>query len=84
MITRDPDITRLLDRLHQQGLVSRERSQQDRRVVKASITAEGLQVLEALDPVLASSRANLSEGFSEKELTNLVQYLERVRRNVAG
>jgi DNA-binding MarR family transcriptional regulator len=51
-------------------------------VVKAKITDRGLQVLEELEPVLVSRRANLFRGFSDEELTILIQHLERVRNNV--
>src|SRR5262245_16214328 len=49
MITRDPDITRLLDRLERRGLISRCRSAEDRRVVMARILPEGLRLLARLD-----------------------------------
>src|SRR3954451_14988368 len=42
MITRDPDITRLLDRMEKRQLISRCRDQKDRRVVLTRITPEGL------------------------------------------
>ncbi len=42
MITRDPDITRLLDRLEKRKLITRGRDAKDRRVVMARITREGL------------------------------------------
>jgi len=45
MITRDPDITRLLDRLEKRGLISRTRETKDRRVVMARITPQGLKLL---------------------------------------
>jgi DNA-binding MarR family transcriptional regulator len=45
MITRDPDITRLLDRLEARGLLTRTRAQKDRRVVTARITSEGQRLL---------------------------------------
>src|SRR5262252_8376572 len=45
MITRDPDITRLLDRLEKRGLISRWRETKDRRTVMARITPEGLALL---------------------------------------
>src|ERR1051325_9127394 len=38
MITRDPDVTKLLDRLETRGLVSRERQEKDRRVIVARVT----------------------------------------------
>src|SRR2546426_12329461 len=45
MITRDPDITRLLDRLEKRGLISRCRETRDRRTVLARITADALKLL---------------------------------------
>jgi len=49
MITRDPDITRLVDRLSRLGLVSRARGRRDRRVVEIGITEKGQQILRTLD-----------------------------------
>jgi len=49
MIARDPDVTRLVDRLVARGLAERERSERDRRVVETGITREGLAVLAELD-----------------------------------
>ena len=49
MITKDPDITRLLDRLEKRGLVSRSRENEDRRTVMTRITQTGLELLARLD-----------------------------------
>jgi DNA-binding MarR family transcriptional regulator len=49
MISRDPDITRLLDRLDQQGLVERHRDAADRRAVRTRISPSGLSLLERLE-----------------------------------
>ena len=49
-IARDPDVTRLVDRLSARGLVTRAHSQKDRRVVEVSITEKGLNLLRELDP----------------------------------
>jgi DNA-binding MarR family transcriptional regulator len=49
MISHDPDITRLLDRMEKRGLITRERQTDDRRVVKTRITAPGLVALKTLD-----------------------------------
>ena len=53
MITRDPDITRLLNRLEASGLVSRTRGKEDRRVVVARISADGTGLLKRLDAPVA-------------------------------
>jgi len=49
MISRDPDITRLLDRLDKQGLVERHRDEADRRSVRTRISPDGLNLLERLE-----------------------------------
>lgn len=60
MITRDPDITRLLDRLEKRGLISRTREAKDRRMVTARITPQGLKLLGRLDePVQETHRKQL-------------------------
>src|SRR5437879_7547038 len=60
MITRDPDVTRLLDRLEKRGLISRRRETKDRRTVLTRITPEGLKLLARLDePVQQVHRQQL-------------------------
>jgi DNA-binding MarR family transcriptional regulator len=49
MITRDPDVTRLLDRMKKRGLISRSRESRDRRLVLARIAPEGLKLVNRLD-----------------------------------
>lgn len=82
MITRDPDVTRLLDRLEKRGLISRCRETQDRRTVMARITPEGLKLLASLDePVRNAHRAQLGH-LGRKRLVALSQLLSAARRAV--
>jgi len=53
MIVRDPDVTRLLDRLEQRGFVTRTRASDDRRVIRTAITPAGLAELKRLDAAIA-------------------------------
>src|SRR6202050_5388129 len=76
MITRDPDVTRLLDRLEKRGLISRPRETEDRRTVRASIAPEGLKVLARLDePIQAAHRQQLAHLGRERRqaLTELLR-----------
>jgi DNA-binding MarR family transcriptional regulator len=76
MITRDPDITRLLDRLEKRGLISRCRETKDRRMVMARITPEGLKLLGRLDaPVEEGHRKQLGHLGRERlrALTGLLR-----------
>lgn len=49
MISHDPDMTRLLDRMEKRSLITRQRQSHDRRVVKTRITPSGLEVLKGLE-----------------------------------
>jgi DNA-binding MarR family transcriptional regulator len=49
MISHDPDMTRLLDRMEKRDLITRQRQTDDRRVVKTRITSGGLELLNGLD-----------------------------------
>lgn len=76
MITRDPDITRLLDRLEKRNLISRCRETKDRRMVMASITPDGLKLLARMDdPVREMHRSQLGHLGRERlrTLTELLQ-----------
>ncbi len=79
MITHDPDMTRLLDRLEKRGLIARSRETADRRVVRARITPAALHLLAQIDePVLELHRAQLSH-LGEHKLRLLARLLEVAR-----
>jgi DNA-binding MarR family transcriptional regulator len=83
MITRDPDITRLLDRLEKRGLISRSRETKDRRTVVVRMTPAGLDLVGRLDgPVQAVHREQLGH-LGEKRLKNLSELLTACRDRLA-
>jgi DNA-binding MarR family transcriptional regulator len=79
MVTRDSDITRLLDRLERRGLVSRERPETNRRVVLTRITGEGLRLLAELDDPVEESHRKLAGHLGKQRLKTLNELLEAVR-----
>lgn len=80
MITHDPDITRLLNRLEERGLVERTRAKHDRRVIYARITRDGLNRLRDMDgPIEATGRAMLRH-VGQRNLKQLIDLLELMRR----
>lgn len=84
MITRVPDITRLVDRLEQQSLVRRHRTERDRRVVLVSITDKGLKVLADLDePTVRLLREQLRHMTAD-ELAALSRLLAKARQRPGG
>ena len=79
LVAQVPDVTRLLDRMEEAGLIEREREAADRRMVTTRITPEGLRLLKALDePVLALHRAQLGH-LSKQQLTTLIDLLTLAR-----
>jgi len=78
MIARDPDITRLVDRLARRGLVGRGRNRQDRRVVEVGITEKGLKVLAGLDGHADRLPRAMLGHLGIKRLEQLVTLLETI------
>lgn len=79
MITAEPDITRLLNRLKALGLIEQERDKGDRRVVWTRITAAGLKLLAEMDPEILKLPQTLLAHMEPAELTSLIGLLEKVR-----
>ena len=79
MLTRDPDITRLLDRMVRRGLARRTRVPQDRRVVLAKITPKGVGLLAKLDPVVNRLMDEMVGHLKNGRLQLLIDLLEELR-----
>jgi len=78
MISRDPDMTRLLDRLEKQGYITRERQTDDRRVIKTRITAEGLKQLKKLDQPVHELHQSQFHHMTAARLKQLAELLDEV------
>lgn len=80
MISRDPDMTRLLDRLEKQGYITRERQKDDRRVIKTRITAGGLKQLKKLDQPVHQVHQGQFRHMSVARLKQLGELLQEVAK----
>jgi DNA-binding MarR family transcriptional regulator len=80
LISRAPDITRLLDKLAERGLIARERPAANRRVVCVSITAAGLALLAALDAEVRACHERQLGHLTRADLRTLVDLLRKARR----
>lgn len=80
MITREPDMTRLLDRLEKRGLIVRCRQQTDRRVVRTKITAKGLDLLAPLDGTVLKMHRRQLGHLGPAKLRQLIALLEEARQ----
>jgi DNA-binding MarR family transcriptional regulator len=79
LISRDPDITRLLDRMESRGLIARAREAGDRRVVRTRISPEGLRLLAELDEPVRQLHRRQLRHLPEKQLRQLSVLLDRAR-----
>ena len=82
LIRAVPDVTRLLDRMEEMGLITRRRGEDDRRFVTAVITAQGLALLADLDaPIIEFHRVRLGH-LSDDQLRAAIEVMERIRAAV--
>jgi DNA-binding MarR family transcriptional regulator len=79
MISHDPDMTRLLDRMEKRGLITRERQTDDRRVVKTRITPQALSLLKTLDQPVHDLHKRQFRHIPATRLKILGRLLEEVR-----
>jgi DNA-binding MarR family transcriptional regulator len=79
LVTRDPDVTRLLDRLETRELIARSREPADRRVVTTRITEAGLALLDQLDAPVREAVERMLDHMGARQLDALIALLEQAR-----
>lgn len=82
LLSRMPDVTRLLARLEEAGLIVRERSSQDRRYVPTRLTPAGLDLLDRLDGPVARNQHEQFAGLDTAQLQALCDMLTHIRGNL--
>jgi len=79
LVTRAPDITRLLDKLEHRRLITRLRLEDNRRVVLVGITEAGLELLAQLDGAVRECHQRQLGHLKRSELQHLIELLKRAR-----
>jgi DNA-binding MarR family transcriptional regulator len=79
LVTKDSDITRLLDRLEARGLIAREREAKDRRRISTRITEDGLRLLASLDKPIERCHRRQMGHLGERQLATLSRLLDALR-----
>jgi DNA-binding MarR family transcriptional regulator len=80
LITRMPDVTRLLDRMEDAALINRIRSEEDRRLVHTQLTKKGLALVERLDDAIAAEHKQQLGHLTRDQLKTLIDLLTLVRQ----
>ena len=84
MISHDPDMTRLLDRMERRDWITRERQTSDRRVIKTRITGSGLGLLKSLDQPIHELHKRQFRHISGGRVKELARLLEELREERSG
>ena len=79
LVSRAPDITRLLDKLEQRGVIDRDRPADNRRIVRVGITEAGLALLRELGDSLRQCHVQQLGHLSQRELKELAALLRAAR-----
>lgn len=78
MLDSSPDVTRLIDKLVDRGLVRRSRSEEDRRVTVHTITKDGLALLDKLDPKIREVQDEFDNRVADRDLKHLSRICEGI------
>lgn len=82
LLTRAPNLTRLVDKLESKGLIHRRRCSEDRRVVWLTITDGGKKLLQSLRPVMSETARAVGRGLDPAQMRQLIDLLTRLRGGV--
>lgn len=77
MIDRSPDITRRIDTMEAAGLVARNKSDEDRRIVMVTITPKGRDLLSKIDPTVEVLESSIGKRFSAEECEHFADLCSR-------
>lgn len=78
LLTKTPDISRLVDRIVSKGLASREKNHEDKRAVDLLITEKGLQLLSEIEQDMMLEDV-LQSSISSEDCLHLSELLDKFR-----
>lgn len=81
MISRNSNVTRIVEKLLQKNYVTKKFNDQNRRMIEIKITTEGLELLSSLDNKIASMHHQIMDNLSEEEAIIVSNLLDKMREN---
>ena len=81
-VMEQPTVSRTVDRLVRDGLVSRQAAKRDSRYVEVSLTEAGKKAFKAISPIAVEHQTKALRGFSESEVAKLSDFLHRIHENI--
>lgn len=82
-LTKRSTVSRIVDRMQEQGLVSTEPNAEDNRITEVTLTAEGQQTLGKLTPIVGRQFVRATEGISDRDIAQLLKTLQKISHNLS-
>lgn len=82
-LTKRSTVSRIIDRMIEQGLVSTEPNPEDNRITEVTLTPAGQQKLRKLTPIVGRQLVRAMEGVSDRDIVNLLRTLKKISANLS-
>lgn len=82
-LTKRSTVSRIIDRMLEQGLVTTEANPEDNRITEVTLTPAGQQTLRKLTPIVGRQFVRATEGISERDIANLLKTLQKISQNLS-
>lgn len=82
-LTKRSTVSRIIDRMIEQGLVTTEPNAEDNRITEVTLSPAGQETLHKLTPIVGRQLARAIEGVSERDITHLLQTLRKISANLS-
>ncbi|SMF67725.1 MarR family winged helix-turn-helix transcriptional regulator [Allosphingosinicella indica] len=82
-LIKRPTVSRIIDRMIEQGLVKTSPNREDNRITEVTLTPAGQQKLGKLTPIVGRQFARAMEGVSDRDIAYLLQVLHRISQNLS-
>lgn len=82
-LTKRSTVSRIIDRMIEQGLVTTEPHPEDNRITEVTLTPAGQQTLRKLTPIVGRQFARAMEGVSDRDIANLLRTLHKIGANLS-
>ena len=81
-LTKRSTISRIIDRMIEQGLVTTEPNPEDQRITEVTLTPAGQQTLRKLTPIVGRQFTRAMDGVSNREIAQLLRTLQKISANL--
>ena len=82
-LTKRSTVSRIIDRMVEQGLVTTEPNAEDNRITEVTLTSAGQQKLRKLTPIVGRQFVRAMDGISERDIAHLLKTLQKISANLS-